>query len=441
MNNKWIFGVCFLQTLLILNSCKKRDDLISVKGGTIVPAELYFTDTLTVDCRTVREDSIPSRTSTHQLLVGKMHDPLFGISKATTYTQIRLNQLNNLIDKGTGVDSAYLYLAFTSEVTRYGNLQSVQNINLYELNEGFSNTKTYYSSDSLSYSNTSVGSFSGVYNYKDSMVMVDSIKKKLSPGIKISLTKEFAEKLLDADVNAIRTQADFANYIKGIAIKATGNPAAGEGAVVAFNFKSPSTRIIVHYNSNKFANFVIDSSALMFTNYQITQQNPAILAQKQQTNGHFDTCFVQAMGGAKAYFTFPSLYSLAQNEKLFIHKAELILPIYKQASGGNYPPPTRLLLTQPDEKTRLNLPIIDFISSSNYGGTYDSIQGQYKFGITRHIQDIYRSFTEDNDTFNFGLFLTPTIDLPITPARVLIDSRRNKPSNEKLRLVIIYSKL
>jgi hypothetical protein len=441
VKNNFIIGVCFLQALLVLNSCKKRDDLISLKGGTIVPAELYFSDTLTVDCRTVREDSIPSRTSTHQLLVGKMNDPLFGVSQATTFTQIRLAQLNNLINKGDGVDSAFLYLSFTSEVAKYGNIQSIQNLSLFELTEGFSNTKTYYSSDSLAYSTTPIGNFSGVYNYKDSMVLVDSVKKKFSPGIKIPLTKEFAEKLLDADVNAIRTQGDFANYIKGIAIKAMGNPAAGEGAVAAFNFKSPGTRIVVHYDKNKFTNFTIDSNSLMFANYKISKQNPAIVSQKMQDNGHFDTTYVQAMTGAKTYFTFPTLFSLTQNEKLFIHKAELIIPIIRQASNAVYPPPSRLLITQPNENTRLNLPIIDFISSSNYGGLYDSIQGQYKFGITRHIQDIFRSYVEDGDNFNFGLFLTPTIDLPITPARVLIDSRRDKPVNEKLRLVIIYSKL
>ncbi len=444
INKQFFLWVCILQTFLIvfISGCKKRDDLISLNTGTIEPTDLFYTDTLTVLSSTVREDSIPSRMSSNQQLAGKMNDPLFGMSESSIYTQVRLAILNHIIDVGSGADSAFIYLTFTSEIASYGNLNSTQNLSVYELNADIDAAKTYYSTDSITYLPLEIGSFSGTFNLTDSIPVKDSVMRNTAPGIKISLTKDFANKLINAAPGDINTQASFANYLKGICIKPTGNPASGEGAVVGFNFKAASTQIHVYYDGNKHINYLIDSAAVKFSQYKFSQQPANISLQKNNPLLNYDTTYVQALTGAKTFFQFPNLFSLANNNKIFIHKAELIIPVYKDAINSKYKAPTRLLLNQPDEKTRINLPIIDLFSSENtYGGKYDESLGQYKFTITRHIQDLFDSYLNNGDNFNFGLYLTNTIDLPITAARVLIDSRKSNPIEQKLRLTIIYSKL
>lgn len=436
--------VCILQTLLFVftSGCKKRDDLISLNTGSIEPTDLYYTDTLTVLSSTIREDSIPSRMSSNQQLAGKMNDPVFGISEAAIYTQVRLATLNNLIEAVNGADSAFIFLPFTSTIATYGNLNSTQQFEVFELDADLDATKTYYSTDSVLYKPTSIGTYSGIYNFSDSVMVKDSVVRNVLPGIKIYLSNEFANKLIDAGPNNINTQSSFVSFMKGVCIKPIGNPAAGEGAVVGFNFKANAAQIHVYYDGNKHANYLLDSAALKFSQYKFSQQPAEISVQKGLAAGNFDTTYVQALTGAKTFFRFPNLFSLANNEKIFIHKAELVIPVFKDLVTTNYKAPTRLLLNQPDEKTGRNLPLIDLITSeSTYGGIYDEARGQYKFTITRHIQDVYSAYFNHGDDFNFGLYLTNTIDLPITPARVVIDARKDNPIEQRLRLIITYSKL
>ncbi|MCO6494534.1 MAG: DUF4270 family protein [Bacteroidetes bacterium] len=428
--------------IVFQSGCKKRDDLISLNTGTIEPTDLFYTDTITVLSSTVREDSIPTRMSSNQQLAGKMNDLLFGISESSIFSQVRLAILNNPISPVTGADSAFIYLTFTSEIASYGNLNSTQHFSVYELNADLDASKTYYSTDSISYNQTEIGSYSGSFNLVDSVRVKDSTFSNTAPGIKIALTKDFANKLINAGPGDVNTQSSFANYIKGLCIKPTGNPASGEGAVVGFNFKAVSTQIHVYYDGDKHINFLLDSAAVKFSQYKFSQQPANITIQKNNPLLNFDTTYVQALTGAKTFFRFPNLFSLAKDNKIFIHKAELIIPVYKDVISSQYKAPTRLLLNQPDELTGRNLPLIDLISSeSTYGGKYDVALGQYKFTITRHIQDLFSSYLNDGDNFNFGLYLTNTIDLPITASRILIDTRKSNPIEQRLRLVIIYSKL
>jgi len=441
VNKKLFIGVCLLQTLLFITGCKKRDDLIALNTGSILPTDLFIVDSLSIASSTVREDSIPSQMLSNQQLAGKMNDPLFGVSEASIFTDVRLVSVGSGINATTGADSAFLFLTFTSDIAQYGNLNSNQEFTVYELSEELDRTKTFYSTDSVLYNPTPIGSYTGTFNLKDSLsIKKDTTTSRVAAGIKIQLTKDFANKLINATANDVITEASFRSYLKGICIIPTGNPSSGQGAIVGFNFNNKATGIHVYYDGGKYANFLTDSACRKFSQYKIASQADNITYQKNNPSETFDTTFVQALTGAKTHFRFPTLFSLVEDQNIFIHKAELIIPVYKDAISTLYRAPSRLLLTQPDETTGRNLNIIDIFSSS-YGGQYDAISGQYSFVITRHIQELFKSYVVNGDDFNFGLYLTSTIDLPITPARILIDTRKDKPINEKLRLVIMYSKL
>jgi hypothetical protein len=121
-----------------------------------------------------------------------------------------------------------------------------------------------------------------------------------------------------------------------------------------------------------------------------------------------------------------------------------VIPVIKNTITDVYHAPLRLLVNQPDiQNNNMNLGIEDFfVSPMDYDGVYNETKGTYTFGITRHVQKLFNSYVRDQDDFNNGIFITPTLDLPITPARVLIDASRNGLNNtEKLRLIILYSKL
>jgi hypothetical protein len=442
-----LIGVCLIiQTLFLEYGCKKRNDPIDSDNNS--PTNMQLVDTLNIIASTVSEPFVRT-DQLQQYLAGRMHDPLTGVSESTIFTEIRLSSTGTVVDLGSGVDSAFLFLSFTSKTefkAWYGNLASNQELQVFEISEAFdpSASKAYTSVDSLQLFPTPIGSFFGAFKLDDSLRIFNNGNfVNIVPGIKVALTKEFAEKLLSAGPNEVSTNANFKNYIKGICIKPLNNPASGEGAVVAFNLNIDPTRISVYYDNDKQVNFLITQEDRKFARYSFSNQSPNIIAQKLNPDQHYDTTYVQGLTGAKTQLRFPSLYSLIEDGNIMIHKVELVIPVIKNTISENYFAPRRLLVVQPDiQNQNSNLQIQDFLlGGASYGGVYDADKGEYRFGITQYIQTILKT-KQRGDDFNNGLYIIPTLDLPIAPSRVLLDSdRTNRPPNERLRLIILYSKL
>ncbi|MBC7426410.1 MAG: DUF4270 family protein, partial [Bacteroidia bacterium] len=131
--------------LLTGPGCKKRQDNIylnSVESGT--GGNVQFTDTFTINARTIREDSLKTDSLNYNL-IGAVNDPIFGRYAATIYTEFRLPQFNKTASGG--VDSAVLYLRLPSTTGFYGDLSSGLSLKVYELNEQILKAKSYHSND------------------------------------------------------------------------------------------------------------------------------------------------------------------------------------------------------------------------------------------------------------------------------------------------------
>lgn len=428
----------FLLFINVFTSCKKSDDLMTLDNTGNENIELIISDSFDIRTITTKEDSFKTDLLS-QFLVGKMYDPVFGESEASTYTQLQLRLLNNVIDKGNGVDSIFLILPFTSSITKYGDINSSNIIEIRELSEGLDIGRSYFSTDTVATFPELIGTYSGPFNYNDSLVFKDGdIIKKIKPGIKISLSLDFANKLLDASPSDLNTQTNFANYIKGIKLSPNNQNSPGTGAIAAFDLFNENSKIIVYYDNDKQIDYLINNRGKTFSNYKILSRNPEV---EQQFNFKYnaDTAYVQALGGSKLFLEFPQILNLVQNQRIFIHKAEIFIPVIPQSSSSNYPTPTRLQLWQKEGETGLNYPILDQINLIENHGVYDENKGGYTFGVTRHFQNILSSYLESGIDLNTGLFITTTTDFPITPARVMLDTR--KDGNNGIKFSIIYSKL
>ena len=117
--------------LATLNSCNRPETEIGLGYAEADLLGLSQTDTLTLRCRTVREDSLQSDNLSTAVL-GRMFHPDFGWHTAGFVTQFRLSAPD--IDFGTNplVDSIYLSLRYTGD--SYGEL-SPQTIEVYELED------------------------------------------------------------------------------------------------------------------------------------------------------------------------------------------------------------------------------------------------------------------------------------------------------------------
>ena len=150
----------FLMALAIaFISCEKPEESI---GIDLQPEEDLFgvgySDTLSIDVKTVAEDSLRSDNVTPGL-VGAYLDPVFGLSKATHNTEIRLTSSNpDFVGEGGSIDQVVvdslilsLQYSFPTQIEGldaepsavYGGL-GAQYFQVFELNENLSFDSAYY---------------------------------------------------------------------------------------------------------------------------------------------------------------------------------------------------------------------------------------------------------------------------------------------------------
>jgi hypothetical protein len=131
------------------------------------------------------------------------------------------------------------------------------------------------------------------------------------------------------------------------------------------------------------------------------------------------------MTGAKLFIKIPYLFGIIKNKakKISVGKAEIFIRPVSGTYNSPFSLPARLLLLQPNPDNNLNAGIID-LAEPFYGGSYNSVNNEYKFNITRHIQSLFSDYQLRGINNNRGLFLITPSDYPIAPSRMQVDTRK-----------------
>ncbi len=428
-------------SIVFITACKKQDDNVFLQNETTAGFEGYsYVDSLKIQTCTVREDSLKTDSLSHNLL-GIINDPDFGVYTASSFVQFKLPQLGNVISSNT-LDSAVLFLQFTSNTAYYGDINSDVIFNVFELSESMNNTISH-SNQTYNYDPNPIGTFTGRLNVTDSLTQRSLGKTiKGAPGISIKLSSAFAQKLFNANSSNLSSQDNFLSFLKGIALVPVSIPAVGKGAIAAINLKGSFTKIRVYYNDTMQSDFNVQTDSKRFSSYAITGQGAQIMLQKSFAgNANFDTTFVMAMAGAKTKIKLPNLFSIIKNngKLISVGKAEVIIRPLAGSNTSIFPLPTRLLLFSQDEATGLNAGLIDLIEPF-YGGSYNSANNYYKFNITRYIQSLFTDYQNKGVNNNRGLFLTIPSDFPVAPSRLMIDARKGL-QNAGIEFRLVFTEL
>lgn len=432
----------FLVSLfLVFNACKKQDGNVFLSNEGTQGFDGYsYTDTFRLLTCTVREDSLKSDSLSHNLL-GIISDPVFGKYSASSFFQFKLPQLNKVISTEQ-LDSAVLYIQFTSKTAYYGDLASQMAFSVHELSESMTASVTH-SDKTYQYNAASAGNFTGKFNPSDSMVIRNLGKTvKGAPGMSVKLSAALAQKLFDASASNLSSQENFLTYFKGLALVPAADPLSGTGVIAAINMQGSSSFIRVFYNDTLQSDFKVFDNARRFTHYNIGNQGNGINMQKSAgTKASFDTTYVQAMSGAKTRIKIPYLFGLARNngKKISVGKAEIIIRPLAGTYASPFALPTRLLLLQPNADNNLNAGIIDLLEPF-YGGNYNAVSNEYRFNVTRHIQSLFSDYQNKGIDNNRGFFLITPSDFPIAPSRMVADMRKGIPGSG-IEFKLIYTEL
>ncbi len=413
---------------LYLQSCKKDGEINpEFEQNT---SKIYFSDTSTIYSKTVNEDSI-STSKTSKALIGQFADSLFGLTKASYFTQIEMVGSN--LDFGNSanlsVDSVVFVLKYD---TIYGT-NDQQTFEVFEVTESFDESKVYYSKDSLDYSSMPLGSKTFIPSVDS--VLVDTTLRTAQ--LRIQLDNNLGTRFLNESGSATySSKASFSSFFKGVYIKPTAlnSTLLPKGAISYFELNSSTSGLYIYYTDNnvspsvkKSIRFTVSSTAQRFANFK--HDYTGSFAEKALDNTIMDTTFtfVQSMSGVKTWIQIPYLKNFSDSVKYIFNQAEMVIPI-KDGTYSQFGLPTKLLLVAADSNGQgIFLPDY-FLSLDYFDGNYNATTKEYKFNITRHIHQIINKNRKD-----YGLYLVPS-GAANNARRVLIKKQLNNLEGIKLNL-------
>ncbi len=412
---KWLV---FFLAFIFLFSCEKdpstiglnlQDDLERIQGNNI--------DTITLKAFTIREDSLSTDERSFALL-GSYHDPIFGYSEASFMTQLKLASSNVSFGTNAVADSIVLYLDYQSY---YGDTTTEQTIEVYELEKSLYSDSTYYS-------NLNIDNY--IPNAKKIATLLYSPKPN-DTCLTIKLSDSFAQKIISASTSDLQNNENFIRFFKGFYLKTL--PTNQQGAIVYFNLLSKRSKVTLYYTNSqgsKKYDFVFNNTCARVNLFRHDYSSSQITSINDST-AQDSLLYLQAMSGLNIKITFPHIKHFSSASLLGFVKAELIIPVYVDAAATTYKAPSKLSLVALNASGKYEF-LPDYnVNSAYFGGSINSTYTEYRFNLSRYIQQLAYGQRQD-----FGIILFAS-DNRVSANRVII---KGPNFQNGMRLSITYLK-
>lgn len=391
----------FFLILLFLLSCEEKDDigLDQVKNEK---QNVIFSDTLTINAYSVREDSIKSNLPAYHLL-GNIIDAEFGKTSAGFCSQVLLSKNNINFGNNPVADSLVIWLAYNGY---YGDTTAKQKIQIYEIDEDISLSNTYYSTRKVKHKPDMLAEL--IYKPK----LTDSVSvggMKYAPHLRIKLNNSFTQSIIQASINGnLTNNTQFLTFFKGFYFAPDTNYLEKNGAIIYFNLLLSHSKMTIYYHNDDGEfnlDFIFDSNCArfnVFNHYGYINAANSLKAQiyKTDTVTGNDLLFLQSMGGIKSKINFPFIKDLQKYKKIIINKAELVVKVdeinYNNSSTGI--PDNLLLMRYNDSGTLIFAPDY-YLGTDYFGGTYNSDKKEYRFNLSLFTQYLLNDIYKDKNLY------------------------------------------
>jgi hypothetical protein len=433
----------------------RADDLVSTQ----------YTDTLTVNSKTVLLDSVVTSTANH-LLVGRYIDPVFGAVEASSYFQIaNIDSIKNVPD--AVLDSVVLSLGYKYY---HGDTLKPQSISVHRvldkigqntgnltkrLLESLNTKNTYYNTDKLSYDSQPLGQ---INNFKAKPVIqrnkTNSQFDSVYSSLNIRLKPEFGNELL-----ALRGKKagsgliDFKEYFKGMVL--VPNP-TDNAAILGFEpNNTPSTVALkpsylgLYYHSKDKKDTLKTFFLVSFTTNETynnrfnhikhDRSNTPLVAlvkpnDKIPAKGAAQEVYVQSGSGISAKIEIPHLKTLVKDGNIAINKVELALKPVAALDSGLPVIGLNMINVNPTDTNRpWRTATGELFALASEGGNtgqlalYNTKTKSYQFNITTYVQQVLSGVQPNN-----GFILSSANDHRVN--RLILDKT-------SMKLRVFYTKL
>lgn len=376
--------------VVCLFSCKKEFNAI----GLNMEDELLGTDmdTTTIVAYSVLYDSINTTNLSNQQL-GELHDPIFGKTTATVYSQFCMSGSIPYFGEDPIIDSVVLTLQTSSY---YGDTSAALIFNVYELSEDLYTTTSYYNNSTSEHYYNSLLKNPGTSYYvrPNTNILID--EEILSPHIRIPLSTDFGQRLIE-ESDYWLTDDDLLEDFKGLMISATSSHPTG--CLFSCNMTSSLSGIVIYfhnaYNDELSYTFRPSVSGVTYNNYNHYEYSDADPDLKRQIINHetsnISRLYVQAMGGVRTRVNFPNIHNkfAALQNRVVINRAELIISNYNPNEQMFTHPSALTIQGVKKDGSIYYIPDDEVLSADGFfGGSYNSKTGEYKIRITKYLQQL-----------------------------------------------------
>lgn len=322
-----MYRLLLIFTLAITLLGYSCNDPITIGIPTQNDLDIVYTDSFTVDTKTIEGEI----TSTYDLgvnystyLVGSLDNTTFGKSNSDIYVEIDF--AGSLPDFTDAVLDSAVFIVEYAEDGFYGDTLATYDFEIRRMLE-IMDGDTIFSNQTWAVDPAVIGSRSLIPSRTDSIVIANHLAEgedvKLGPQLRIPMTMEFGEEIINADSENYTSSETLIEFINGFNISATPSSSSMIGLdfsdvsnftginKLRIYYTTPDTTEVFDFSfkSRTASTFVHDTQGAVMENY---------LSDENYNNDDF--VFFQGMSGVEAQLDFPTVEELRGK---IINKAEL----------------------------------------------------------------------------------------------------------------------
>ncbi len=383
-------AACLLLLIVCLISCKKEYNAI----GLNLQDELLGTtrDTTSITAYSVLYDTLSTTNLSTQLL-GELRDPIFGKTTASVYSQFLSSGSTPSFGENPVIDSIVLTLQTAGF---YGDTSAAMRFEVYELTDELESGTTYYNYSTSGHSDDNLLNNPETSYYIRPNTAITLNGEVLSPHVRIRLTPEFGQHLIDESDDWLTDAAILAEF-KGLFIQATSTHPTG--CLFSTNMTSSLTGLVLYYHNTSgnglSYSFRPSESGVTYNNYNHFGYADACQDLRRQIidndNSNISKLYLQAMCGVRAKINLPYIRQkfASLDNRVVINRAELVISNYYPSESIFTNPSSLSIQGVKNDGSLYYIPDDDMVSGDGFfGGTYNSTTGEYRIRITQYIQQL-----------------------------------------------------
>lgn len=421
--------------LMFFFSCKKQNNLGLPDNPEPAFSAKYITG-LPAKAITVKHDIVQTDGVATSLL-GSYYDPYFGKVKAGFATQFFLPGANVTFAESLTLDSLVLSLAYTDDPNSYGiqdKFKGMLHVKVFELTKDLSTHEAYYSDKDMSSYYDAANPVADIYTFPETKSAVYINGQNQAPQLRIRLSNSLGNKLLKAPSSAYVDNTSFNTFFKGLILTVENDfQKTGEGSIVYISPYNSYTKLALWYNNSgthgSYDFLIRDLVSARVNLFEHDYTATEIAPQLNGTNTDTSLIYIQSMAGVRSLIKLPFLESFMKDSgRIAINRCEIVFKPDLATVTAEYPLFDQMYLFGVSEKSDSLIYIDDFTDGIKYGGVYDVAKQEYRFNVTRYVQQVISGSYEDR-----GLYLQGS-GSAIKANRVIIKG------NENILINLTYTK-